>query len=602
MRSRADQEEMRVLAVLAAMLAGLLFLAGALAREQLWRGQSHLSSQSRQSLRRVLVPALRGTITDRYGRVLAQNLPRFNLALYVEELRQRGGRAKTANRIDRELDRLAAVLRLPRETTTEAVLAHLQKRTPMPLFAWSNLRPEALARWAEQGAGVPGVDVYVESVREYPHGRTLCHVLGYVRSVEPGEEEREEAFDYYLRRMQGREGIERRMDAVLAGEWGGRLLRVDASGYRYDEVPERPARNGRSVALTIDLDIQKLAEEALEGGRGAVVVLDPRNGDVLAMASAPSFDPNLFSRRLTPAEWRRLQDNDARPLVNRAIAGQYPPGSTFKPMVVVAALEGGTATPATVFDCQGSFAIGSVTFGCWNRSGHGPLAMRKAVEQSCNVYFCQLGLGCSYRRIEAMAAACGFGQRTGIDLPGELSGLLPSDAWKRETQGDGWRSGDTCNASIGQGFLLVTPLQMAVCTAALANGGYVWRPRLVADGRPDGELVRSLEWSPATLQTVRGGMYDVIQAPSGTGRNAAVEGIEMAGKTGTAEFGPVDQGLKHTWMTLFAPFRDPRYAVAMVVEEGDSGGRTVAPRMKALMGGVLRLEEARRGAAPGGGA
>jgi penicillin-binding protein 2 len=291
----------------------------------------------------------------------------------------------------------------------------------------------------------------------------------------------------------------------------------------------------------------------------------------------------------------------------------YAPGSTFKPLVAIAALENGRADGATAYGCPGFFQIGNAVFRCWRRSGHGTLQMQGALEQSCNAYFCQLGLQCGYERIYHMAEAVGFGLRTGIELPGEASGLVPNDAWKRATQGDGWRSGDTCNVSIGQGPILATPLQMAVFTAAIANKGTVYRPRLVlgigdqagdgaahgggaGEGRPRASLRRGvvanrMGWSAETMRVVRQGMYDVVHAETGTGKRARIGGVEMAGKTGSAEYGPDAARKKYAWMIAFAPFATPRYAIAMVIEDGESGGKTTAPRIRYVMQGVFRIEQ-----------
>jgi len=289
-----------------------------------------------------------------------------------------------------------------------------------------------------------------------------------------------------------------------------------------------------------------------------------------------------------------LNSSESHPMVNRAIQGTYPPGSDFKTIVALAALEGGTANANTRFHCPGYFQLGAARFHCWQKDGHGVLALRKGIEQSCNAYFCQLGMQCGVDRIAQMARAVGLGKPTGIDLGSESSvevgGVLPDRAWKRRRLNEGWWPGDTCNLSIGQGALAVTPLQMALVTATLANGGSLYRPRMLLKTGQKGEWVAKMGWSAESLRIVRGGMHDVIEAESGTGKRAKVEGVEMAGKTGTAEFGIKEERKKYTWMTVFAPFDAPRYAVAMVIEEGVSGGQTVAPRIGRLMTGIFKLE------------
>ena len=574
-----DDEFMRARIVLLGMLSAFCFLGIVLWRVQVIDTLQYTTSLDRQSMRRVRLPGIRGSIYDRNGVCLAANRPSYCLAVYVEELRRPGRASRTVDAIEDVLDRLAAVLEKPRVVMREDIEKHIQKRRPLPLLAWKDLDSRALARWAESGETFPGVDVVIEPIREYPQASLAAHALGYVGRLDPGSDE---AYHYYIPEMEGRAGLEMRLNDRLSGHAGGRLIRVDASGFRHAEEGSRAAVPGHDVRLTIDVTIQRALEHALEGERGAGVVIDPRNGDLLAIAGSPTFAPESIR---SASAFELLNRDPAKPLYNRAIAGVYPPGSTFKPVVAVASLENRRATGDTVLACPGYFEVGGTRFRCWSRRGHGQLAMRKAIEQSCNAYFCQLGLQCGYERVYHMAEALGFGYRTEVDLPGEARGLLPGDAWKRRVHHDGWRSGDTCNVSIGQGALLVTPLQMAVFTAALANGGKVWHPRLVMreDGSTAGELVNEMGWSPSTLAVVRGGMYDVVQAEHGTGKRAHIPGIDMGGKTGSAEYGPRSDRKKHAWMILFAPYREPRFAVVLVIEDAVSGGITTAPRLCELM-------------------
>jgi penicillin-binding protein 2 len=382
----------------------------------------------------------------------------------------------------------------------------------------------------------------------------------------------------------GKDGMERAMDSVLRGKSGGRLIRVDASGFKYNETGERESVAGSDVRLTLDLKIQEAAERVLGGRPAAAVVLDARNGNVLALASSPTY--SVESIKSTESWQKILKDRD-KPLLNRAIRGRYPPGSTFKPLVAITGLQNKSITPDTILNCPGYYMIGNRKIKCWSKHGHGRLKLRKAIEQSCNPFFCHLGILCGYKHIYHMADSVGFGHRTGIELLGEKAGLLPDDEWKRRVMHEGWRAGDTCNVSIGQGYLLVTPLQMAVFAAALANGGYIYRPRLVDDGSPGGDLVNRMAWSQKTMGLVRGGMYDVVQAPRGTGKRVKLKGVTMGAKTGTAQYG---NGKKHAWMILFAPFDAPRYAIAIVVEDAVSGGITVAPRMKELIHEILVMD------------
>ncbi|MBT3191608.1 MAG: penicillin-binding protein 2 [Verrucomicrobia bacterium] len=575
-RERAERARLRARLILLAMFVGLVFLGVNLWRVQVLRAPEFRSSLDRQSMRRVRLPGVRGRIFDRKGRCLADNRPSYCIAIYTEELRQRGRWSRTIDKVDSVVDELASVLGQPRQVTRDDIAKHVSRRLPLPFLAWRGIQETSLARWAECEQRFSGVDIYVEPVRVYPFAASASHVVGYVGRAEPAKDG-EKPYHYYLPEMEGKNGMEKVMDERLRGQCGGRLIRVDASGFKYNETGERDPIAGDDVHLALDMHIQGVAENILSNQPGSVVVLDARNGDVLALASAPAFDAeSLKSWRV----WQGVRSDPRRPLLNRAIAGRYPPGSTFKPLVAITALESGRITPSTSLNCPGYYQVGNRPIHCWSKRGHGTLQLRKAIEQSCNPFFCDLGIRCEYKRIYHMADSLGFGHRMGIELPGESAGLLPDDEWKRRVMKDAWRAGDTCNVSIGQGALLVTPLQMAVFAAALGNGGYVYRPRLVNHGIPEGDLVNRMAWSAKTMSVVRGGMLDVVQAETGTGKRARIEGVSIGGKTGTAQYG---QGKKHAWMIAFAPFDAPRYAIAMVLEDSVSGGITVAPRIRHLL-------------------
>ena len=586
----------------AVMLGGLLFLAGALWRIQIRRGDEFDRSARRQSLRVVRVPADRGRLLDRRLTPLARNAPAYSLCVFVEMFRRPGRWDQTAEAVARELQGVSAVIGLPVSLSEQEFTNHVRRRLPLPLVAWTNLDTRAMARFAEQQERFRGMEITATPRRVYPEGATGAHLVGYVGKADlPAAVKRD--YDFLLPEWAGRAGLERQFDAALAGRAGRRLVRVDASGFMAGVVRETASEPGRDLVLTLDLQIQKLAERALAGERGAVVILDPRNGDVLAMASAPGFDPNGFVDGLSHDQWRGLTaDSAGQPLLNRAIGALYPPGSLFKPVVAAAGLEGGWGNPDARVSCPGYFESGTLRVRCWNAAGHGAIAMRKALEQSCNTYFCAMGQQIGYDSMREMALALGLGARTGIELDGELAGLIPERAWKRRRFGETWREGDTANAAIGQGFLGVTPVQMAALCAALANGGRLYRPRLVRGWRDPGQTafaespnpapVRELNWSASTRETVRGGMRDVVNAPTGTGRQARLDQVVVAAKTGTAEVGRKGEGRKHVWMMAFAPFEAPRYALAMVVEEGESGGGTVGPRIHRLLDALFSETEA----------
>lgn len=552
--------------------AGLLFLATALHRVQVV--ESHLFSRdlTRQSVRRVQVPGARGRIFDRNGICLADNRASYCIAYYVEELRKRGKWINTINAVDADIDRLSAVLGLPRTLSRESVSNHVLRSLPMPLLAWRDVNQETLARWAESKEPFPGVDVFVQPERYYPQGTLASHILGYIRRDRPKALPGQRVH-FYLPEMVGRAGIEAYYNTFLTGTCGERLIQVDSRGYKHAIWEgEKQVAAGKDLHLTLDVNVQKVLERILRGWRGAGVVVDPRNGEILALASAPIYDPNAFTPILSPGIWKRLSTDPARPLLNRAIQGRYAPGSTFKPITALGALEKGFASD-TVFDCTGTFTLGKMRLRCWDIYGHGEITLQKAIEQSCNFYFCAIGNTIGYEPIYHEADKLGIGHATGIDLPNEVSGLLPTEEWKRNRLRDDWRPGDTCHIAIGQGLLLTTPLQMAMATSAIANRGTLYRPHLNRAFPP--EKVREMGWRPENIALVREGMHDV--ATIGTGKRILVRGLDVAAKTGTAEVDIGGVRRKNTWITAFAPFDNPTVTLAIMVEDGTSGGLTVAP-------------------------
>lgn len=599
-RSRipADWEVARLHILLGIMWLGLLVLGGAVWRIQIVHGPRFSKDLDRQSIRRVREPAFRGRILDRNGVVLAENRPCYDLVMYLDEVRRAARRGNTLNEAERILETLTRRLELPRELTRDQLRTHMDKRLPLPITVWSDLDETAVARWAEQANDLPGVELQISARRFYPNGPLAAHVLGYTGRTEIPDldPEPEERFHYYLPDTQGRAGVERVFDDVLRGEAGGSMVRVDVAGFRHEEIGGRRPVPGRDIVLSLDLRIQQAAEDAIGDTPGAVAVIDPRNGDVLALASAPGFNPNDFIPSISSAMWRTLREDPGQPLFHRAAAGAYPPGSIFKPITALAALDSKRITTGTRFTCPGHFQLGQATFRCWEHAGHGNIDLREAIRFSCNVYFFRAGLAIGNDSIARWARQFGLGARTGIALDTETAGLVPDGAWKRDRFGDGWRDGDTCNLAIGQGATLVSPLQMAVYAAALANSGTVFTPNLRLDVQPDRDLPgiggnssggRPLRVSPAHLREIRLGMLEVVMAQDGTGRRARVPGFEVAGKTGTAEYGRKEEGKKRGWMIAFAPYDAPRFAVAMMVEDADSGGTTVAPRMQSLLATLL---------------
>lgn len=596
----------RLLLAWMAMLGLFGALAVRLWNLQVGQGREYQRRLAKQSLRSVRLPGIRGRILDRNGERMADNRPSYCVSLYLEEFRRPGGVQRTVDSVMDALDRIAETMDRPRQMQAKDVRLHLGRRTPLPLVAWKDLDETAVARFAEHAGDFPGAELTTEPVRTYPNGMSACHLLGYVGRADDatlggsGDGEPEK-FHYYLPEMAGRSGVEKRLDGVLRANAGGKLeIQVDVAGFKFDEVSRRAPGKGSDVVLAVDARIQRAAEAALVGERGAAVVVDPNNGDVLALASAPGYDPNDFVPAVPANVWNALLKDEARPLYNRATGGEYAPGSTFKPVTLLAALHSGKVAADTRFTCPGYFQLGSARFRCWQHWGHGSIDLQSAIRYSCNVYLFHAALSCGPEAVQAMARDCGFGRKTEISLDFERPGLVPDAAWKRTERRDSWRDGDTCNLAIGQGALLVTPLQMGMYAAALANGGTLWQPRLIRQiARADGtaqdvapvKAPAGPEWVARHVRVVREGMRDAVNQRDGSGKRAALPHVTVAAKTGTAEYGVKGSGRKMTWMIAFAPFEEPRYAVALLVEDGVSGGTTAAPKVKQLLAQVFHEVE-----------
>ena len=581
-----------ILSLLAFFTLGISVLAAALYRVQVNDVAQFRKSLDRQSTRRISIPGRRGRILDRNGLVLADSRPRHDIVCSLETFKRSGGWSNTVDAVDAELTRLAAALRLPRMVQRDKIARHLRESSALPMTVWRDIGHEALARLAERSADFPGFSCALRVERIYPFGRLAAHVIGYTGRGRPETYTGDAVVHYYEELdVKGRTGVEGFYDSFLAGAPGERRIRVDARGFRMDEgTVEREPEHGPDLRLTIDSGIQHALEEALGGLTGAGVVLDPRDGAVLALASAPSYNPDEWRDR-----HREILDDPARPLFNRAVSGLYPPGSIFKPITSVAAMERASRdgtfrwSPEETYDCPGVFVLGDMRLHCWDRYGHGPLALRKAIEQSCNAYFCNLGHLVGTNSLFRAAREFGLGSCTGIDLGGEAAGTVA---------GEPWYLGHTCQTAIGQGYLQVTPVQMAVACAAIANGGNVFTPYLHLRDQGDAPhaAVRKIGCSPEELETVRSGMRDVVE--TGTGRRIRTRyeedrtrynlKVSCAGKTGTAERG---RGRKDTWIIAFAPYERPTVAMAMVVERGESGGKTTAPLAHRVLAHIFGEEE-----------
>jgi penicillin-binding protein 2 len=571
---RRDAWSRRVLALAVATAVGFVGLLGQLWYLQVLEGGhlQELSEKNRIRIRPVAAP--RGILFDRNGLALVDNRPAFTLSLIPREMEDR----------DTVLARLSVLLKIPIGELQDS-LDRVSPDSIRPIRVRRGLSLEEVTKIEERKLELPGVLVEVEPQRVYPTSTFAAHLLGYVREV---NDEQLKQGRYRRGDMIGQSGLERLLDEYLRGRDGGERIEVDALGRPVQVMRREEPNPGAQVITTVDRRIQEAAERAMAGHAGAVVVMDPRNGDILAMTSSPAFALDQFTGNLDREEWLRLVRDPMTPLMNRALQSQYAPGSVFKVIVTAAGLQEGSLTPLDRVYCNGEFHLGAWTFKDWKEGGHGHVDLRSALVNSCNIFFYQAGLKVGVDALSRYAKAFGLGAPTGVDLGSEKPGLVPFAEWKRQRYGRSWQAGDTINMSIGQGQLLVTPIQIARMMAAIANGGVLWKPRLVERvERADGSLAYSssskatghVDLSPVVWSFLRHALVGVVNE-GGTGAAARIPGVEIAGKTGTAQSiskSDSAKGQDHAWFASFAPADDPEYVVVVLVERGGKGGQVAAP-------------------------
>lgn len=537
------------------------------------------------------IPAPRGFILDSDGRVLAGNRPSFDVCLVPQH---------TQN-LDDVLKRLAQLLDGDLYRLKQRV-AGSQGRPPFePITLKSDVSRDTLALVLTHRLDLPGIVVEAIPARHYPFGSLACHLLGHLGEIAPRELERPDFALYKMGDFVGKSGVEQAFEPYLKGTDGGYQSEVNAVGYKINimgQVDPVPAHN---VVLTIRADLQKVAEEALGDRSGAIVAVDPKSGRVLVMASHPAFNLNEFSCGISPGDWEKIVNNPEHSLLNRCIQSAYPPGSTYKLVTAAAAIEEELVKKETEFFCSGSLRCGNRSYRCWKKQGHGRVDLLKGVVESCDVYFYNLGTLLGPDVLARYAKGFGFGTATGIDLRDERAGLVPTSSWYQARHGIPWQAGESLSIAIGQGSNQITPLQLVVAYAAIANGGILYKPlyvdRIVS---VDGKIIKT--FSPAVRGKLpvseehagflRECLSGVVNAPTGTGGAARLSGVEVAGKTGTAQvvgaaFGgvqaPADKFLDHAWFVAFAPKDDARLAVVVLVEHGGHGGSAAAPIVRRIM-------------------
>jgi penicillin-binding protein 2 len=578
-----------VVAVFVVLLLRLWFL-------QLVRGETYRNLSENNRIRLEDIAATRGTIYDRNGRILVDNRPAFKLAIVPEDIRN----------TQETLDQLSTIMGMDQTQFDEKVRVAPKGAPFRPILLTRDMTRDQVAAVETRRFHLPGVMVQIEPRRSYELPSFAAHLIGYLGEIEEAQLKDRRERGYKIGDYLGKYGVELEWEELLKGQRGGRQVEADAAGRQLRILREVPPQPGHNLILTLDTRLQLQAESALEGKAGAIIALDPNNGDILALASSPAFDQNHFVRGFSPSEWRTLVDNPQHPLENKAIQGQYPLGSTFKPVVLTAALEEGIITPDTLLSCYGEYRLGNHVYRCWKKRGHGKIGLYKALVESCDIYFYQLGQELGVDRMAKYARLFGLGTKTAVRLNNEARGLVPTSQWKRRRFGVPWQKGEDLVVAIGQGFLLATPIQAAVMYAAVANGGKLVRPRVVsrvedADGRilqrVDPEIGAEFRLKPSTISFLQEALKGVVQDPKGTGRAARLPGIEVAGKTGTAQVVrmPADENKAqdesmvpyefrdHAWFISYAPTDSPEIVVTVLVEHGGHGGSAAAPLARQVM-------------------
>ncbi len=574
----------------------VVVVAFALIFSRLWylqivKGDEFRNLSENNRIRIQEVPAPRGILFDREGVPLVDSFPAFDVSLFRQDVRNAGVLIQP----------LSQSLSLDPEKLQIRLEAARDLPSSQALKLKTNITREELARVETRRLDLPGVMVDVVIRRNYPYGNFAAHTIGYLGEINQEELEQEEDGRHKTGSLVGKYGIEQKFESELMGENGGRQIEVNAMGRKMRVLGTAEPNPGNNLYLTLDLELQKVAEEAMTGKNGAVVAMNAQNGDILALVSKPDFDPNLFARGISPENWKSIIGNPAKPLQNRAIQGQYPPGSVFKIITALAALEEKVITPETAFSCSGALPFGNREYHCWKKEGHGRVELRRAIVESCDVYFYQVGLRLGVDRIAKYAYALGLGKPTGFPLGQEKPGLIPTSAWKLKRFRIPWQTGETLSTAIGQGFNLVTPLQIACSLSALFNGGKYFQPRVVQSVRsPDGEMiqevppsiVRNINMAPENVEFIREALWGVVNAPGGTGSRAKVPGFNVAGKTGTSQViqrreGKTDPSVSelqdHAWFACFAPSTNPEITVVAFVEHGGGGGAVAAPVARKVM-------------------
>ena len=576
-----------IIAVCTVLLMRLVYL-------QIIKGEEYRRLSENNCIRLESIKASRGLIYDRNGKLLVDNRPSFNLKLITED----------AESVPGTLEKVAELIGVPEKELVDRVEKNGANTFYKPVVLKKNINRNQVAIIEAHKFDLPGIIIDVEPRRYYIYEKTFAHLLGYLGEINKREVESGRYPDIFSGDSIGRYGVEKNFENLLHGKRGGRQVEVDADGRIIKVLKTVSPEPGNDLYLTVDLELQQAAESMMKDKSGAVVAMDPSNGEVLVMASAPAFDQNDFIGGISVKKWQKLMSNPHKPMINKAIQGEYPPASTYKIVSTIAALEEDIVDKNTQFFCPGRYRYGNRTYRCWRKWGHGDVEIIKAIERSCDVFFYHVGEKAGVDVLAEYAKGCGLGRKTGIVLDNERSGLVPTADWKEKRFGVPWQGGENLSIAIGQGYNLVTPLQMAALTAAVGNGGVLYRPQVlkrVMNSRD--QVVKKIEPEinggiPAgekTMKLLKRGLLQVVQGSRGTARRIQLKGTRIAGKTGTAQVFSIkdrenldmenlDYFLKdHAWFVCYAPADDPVISVSVLVEHGEHGSSAAAPIARAVV-------------------
>jgi penicillin-binding protein 2 len=568
---------------------------------QVFKGSELRRLSENNCIRLLESPADRGILLDRKGNVLAHNRPSFEVYLVPEDAKANPG----------VMTKVGEILNMTPDEMEEKIKAQKRRAPFRPVKIKSDIDWNELALLESNRVFLPGLIVDVRPRRAYDYGDLASHLIGYLGEVDENELRQSREAPYRMGALIGKYGVEYRWEDDLRGVDGGRQIEVDALGREIRPLGVVEPFPGNNLFLTIDSDLQKTAEEAFKDKNGVLIAMDPETGRILAMVSKPSFEP--FARNISPEEWKTLVENPYHPLTNKGIQGQYPAGSVFKIITAIAGLESGLITPNTPFTCTGAFPYGNRDFRCWKEGGHGTISLHRAIAESCDIYFYQVGLKVGVDLIAHYANEFGLGKLTGISLPHEKPGTVPSSSWKKKRFGVPWYSGETLSFSVGQGYLLTTPLQLLMLISGVANGGKLPLPQVVEKVEdiygnilkeyPPVELGRA-NVSQKTLQIMQEALKGAVNDPHGTGSACSLKDkdVKVAGKTGTAQVIAMPEDFKrgemnriplkfrdHAWFVAYAPFEDPKISVVVLVEHGGFGASVAAPIAKKVIEQYLNL-------------